>query len=119
MISEKPVFRKLRVFALDPKMIAQMDTAVINEVVLSVPRETLSSGSVGEYVAVLDQDEAGRQLYAPVDLDDLGVLAHDGLPPSDGNPQFHQQMLYAVAMRTIDNFEKALGRQIHWQQTDG
>ena len=31
-------------------------------------------------------------------------------PPSEGNPQFHQQMVYAVAMATIEHFERALGR---------
>jgi hypothetical protein len=30
--------------------------------------------------------------------------------PSESNPQFHQQMVYAVAMTTIQNFEKALGQ---------
>ena len=33
-----------------------------------------------------------------------------GSTPSEGNPQFHQQMVYAVAMTTIHNFERALGR---------
>lgn len=28
-----------------------------------------------------------------------------------GNPRFHQQMVYAVAMRTLENFDRALGRQ--------
>src|SRR6185295_7789407 len=32
----------------------------------------------------------------------------------EGNPQFHQQMVYAVAMTTIRNFERALGRCILW-----
>jgi hypothetical protein len=113
---EKPVFRRLRVFALDPSTAAKMDAAGINEVVLSIPWEELQLGPVGEYVAVVDQDEAGRQLYPPVNLDNPAVLAHDGLTPSDGNPQFHQQMVYAVAMQTIRTFEKALGRQIHWPQ---
>lgn len=36
------------------------------------------------------------------------------LPPSEGNPQFHQQMAYAVAMTTIANFERALGRKALW-----
>ena len=39
------------------------------------------------------------------------LLAQDGLPPSEGNPQFHQQMVYAVAMTTIGHFETALGRR--------
>jgi hypothetical protein len=116
MSPERPAVRRLRVFALDPGMTAQMETTVINEVVLPIPWEELEPGPVGEYVAVVDQDEAGRQVFAPVDLDDPLVLAGDGLPPSDGNPQFRQQMVYAVAMRTIGTFEKALGRQAHWPQ---
>mgnify|MGYP003297592189 CR=1 FL=1 len=34
----------------------------------------------------------------------------DGLAPAEGNPQFHQQMVYAVASLTIDRFERALRR---------
>ena len=52
--------------------------------------------------------------YEPVDLNDKKLLAQDGLPPSEGNPKFHQQMVYAVAMTTIGHFEKALGRKALW-----
>ena len=38
----------------------------------------------------------------------------DGLAPSESNPQFHQQMVYAVAMTTIQHFERALGREALW-----
>jgi hypothetical protein len=31
-----------------------------------------------------------------------------------GRPQFHQQMVFAVAMRTINTFERALGRPVLW-----
>jgi len=117
MITEEPAVRRLRVFALDPGMTAKMETTVINETVLPIRWEKLERGPIGEYVAIVDQDESGRQLFDPVDLDDPLVLAGDGLPPSDGNPQFRQQMVYAVAMRTIGTFEKALGRQAHWPQS--
>ncbi|MDP3984285.1 MAG: hypothetical protein Q8Q52_04670, partial [Acidimicrobiia bacterium] len=30
--------------------------------------------------------------------------------PSDSDPRFHQQMVYAVIMKVIENFERALGR---------
>ncbi len=116
MNPEKPVYRRLRAYAFDPGMTAQMDTALINEVVLPIPWEPLEPGPVGEYVAVLDQDDSGRPLYPSVDLDHPYVLARDGLPASDGNPQFHQQMVYAVVMHTIGVFERALGRKIHWSQ---
>ncbi len=63
---------------------------------------------------MIDFDPATGTYYKPVDLNDPYLLAQDGLPPSDGNPQFHQQMVYAVAMRTIRNFESALGRRALW-----
>jgi hypothetical protein len=110
-----PVFRRLRVFASDPGTTARFETAVMNEMILEVPWEPLKAGPAGEYIAVLDQDDKGKVLHAPVDLDDPEILAQDGLAPSDGNPQFHHQMVYAVAMHTIRNFERALGRSIHWR----
>ena len=53
--------------------------------------------------------------YDPLDLDDPRLLAQDGWAPSEGNPQFHQQMVYAVAMKTIEHFEHALGRPVLWR----
>ena len=63
---------------------------------------------------MIDVDPASDAFYEPVDLDDPYLLAQDGLSPSEGNPQFHQRMVYAVAMMTINNFELALGRRILW-----
>src|SRR6266487_2594283 len=110
----RPVFRNLRVFAVDPGLTARFETAVMNETTLRIPWEELEKGPSGEYVVVVDADERGTRLHLPVDLDSSEVLAEGGLPPSDGNPQFRQQMVYAVAMRTIKNFERALGRMVHW-----
>jgi hypothetical protein len=59
-------------------------------------------------------DPASRCCYARVDLNHPHLLATDGYPPSEANPQFHQQMVYAVAMRTIARFERALGRKALW-----
>jgi hypothetical protein len=102
------------VFAVDPGMTARFETAVLNEMTLSVPWEDLAPGPAGEYIAVIDRDESGRQVHEPVDLDRPEIIGQDGLAPSDGNPQFRQQMVYAVAMRTIRIFERALGRVAHW-----
>jgi hypothetical protein len=74
----------------------------------------LRAGPVGEYVEVVDVDPASRCCYPPVDLNEPNLLAQDGLPPSEGNPQFHQQMVYAVSMNTIKQFERALGRVALW-----
>ncbi len=74
----------------------------------------VTPGPVGEYVEVIDYDPSSKCFYRPVDLSDSFILAQDGLDPSESNPQFHQQMVYAVAMTTIRNFELALGRKIMW-----
>lgn len=68
----------------------------------------------GEYIQIIDYDPATGVFYPPVDLNDSYILAQDGLDPSVSDPQFHQQMVYAVIMNTIRNFEKALGRRIQW-----
>src|SRR4051794_12518037 len=112
-----PPFRKLRVYAYDPSLGWQIETAVINQMILQVPWEELKPGPVGEYLEVVDVDPPSRCCYAPADLNDRFILAADGLDPSEGDPQFHQQMVYAVAMTTIHNFERALGRRILWSQT--
>ena len=67
-------------------------------------------GPIGEYIEVVDVDPASQCCYAPVDLNHPAALSQDGLPPSESNPRFHQQMVYAVAMKTIESFERALGR---------
>ncbi len=113
-IRRPPPSRKIRVYAFDPSLNWQIDTAVINQLTLHVPWEELRPGPVGEYLEVVDVDPGSACLYAPVDLDDRFILAADGLDPSEGDPQFHQQMVYAVAMTTIHNFERALGRRILW-----
>ena len=110
----RPKTRLLRVFAFDPSLNLSLDTAVINQLALSVPWEDVGLGPVGEYLEVVDVDPASNAFYPPVDLDDNYLLVQDGLWPSEGTPQFHQQMVYAVASKTIQNFEEALGRRVLW-----
>ena len=93
----------------------RLETALINSTTFYLQWEAdLRPGPVGEYIEVVDYDPASRRWYEPVNLNAAELLAQDGLPPAEGNPQFHQQMVYAVAMNTIRNFEKALGRPIFW-----
>jgi hypothetical protein len=136
----KPPFRRLRGYAFDPSLSVQLETALVNEVIFRIPWEEdgeklkgkdlsqefdfedegglaekgLFPGPVGEYVEVVDYDPASGCFYAPVNLNSPLVLAQDGLAPTEGNPQFHQQMAYAVAMTTIQNFERSLGRFALW-----
>ena len=110
-----PVFRRLRGYSFDPSLSVQLDTVLVNEAVFKIHWEAaLQIGPVGEYLEIVDFDPASGCFYAPVDLNDASILAQDGLMPSESNPQFHQQMVYAVAMTTIQNFEKALGRRALW-----
>lgn len=109
-----PPFRVLRGFALDPSLCARLETAEISTVQFRIPWEKLKPGPVGEYLEVIDYDPPSKCFYDPVDLDDPRLLAQSGLAPSEGSPQFHQQMVYAVASLTIHNFEKALGRLALW-----
>lgn len=112
--TKNPAFRKLRAYAFDPSISLDLDTASINKITHSIAWEKLAAGPIGEYIEVVDYDPTVKQFYAPVDLNDPFILAQNGLPPSESNPQFHQQMVYAVAMTTIQNYERALGRKILW-----
>ena len=93
----------------------RIETLSINEATLNTRWEDdLAPGPVGEYLEVVDVDPASGCCYAPVDLDHPYLLLEGGLRPSETNPQFHQQMAYAVAMKTIEHFEVALGRVALW-----
>ena len=110
-----PMNRSLRVFAFDPVLRLRVETERLNETVLNVRWEPdLKPGPVGEYLEVVDVDPSTNVAYAPVDLNHPHLLANDGLAPAEGVPQFHQQMVYAVAMTTIQRFEDALGRTALW-----
>jgi hypothetical protein len=119
---QKPTSRRLRIFAFDPGFVSVLATRGIATATIALPWEdNLQAGPVGNYLEVVDIDHASNRAYAPVDLNRPELLAQDGLPPSEGSPQFHQQMVYAVAMKTIRHFESALGRVAFWadhQETD-
>ena len=109
-----PPYRRIRTYAVDPSYSTRLETASINEVALKVRWEELEPGPSGDYLKVVDTDAAGVT-YAPVNLNDPRLLAQDGCKPAEGNPVFHQQMVYAVAMKTISHFEQALGRPVLWR----
>jgi hypothetical protein len=112
----QPAQRRLQVFSLDPAADVRLEDSLISRSVIPVRWEKLDAGPIGEYVEVVDVDPASGCVYDPVDLNDGALLAQDGLAPSTGNPQFHQQMVYAVAMKTIANFERVLGRKLLWAE---
>jgi hypothetical protein len=109
-----PDVRPLSVYAFDPSM----GKFVGNYMTAAVRYEKLKPGPVGERFAVIDYDGSSKLYYAPVDLDDPKLLIAGGLDPSETDPRFHQQMVYAVASETLQRFESALGRRIHWRRIE-
>jgi hypothetical protein len=113
--------RKLRVFAVDPSIGKLLHLSHLNEIILSIPWAMENRpyykpfwGPSGEYLEVVDVDPASGLFYKPINLNDPSLLASNGLSPTESNPRFHQQMVYAVTMDTIAQFEEALGRVVLW-----
>lgn len=133
----RPPYRRLRVYATDPSLSSRLESVDVNEATLFVrweelrrPDTSTPSGKVaagrdgeaavptpaelGEYFAVDDIDPPDDD-YGLVDLNEPRLIATDGWAPSEGNPHFHQQMVYAVALKTVEHFEQALGRPVLWR----
>lgn len=109
--------RKLRVFSFDPSTGNRHANRSIRELLISIPWELdpeVKIGPDGEYLQIVDYDPASGFFYGPLDLDNAEVRYGCGLKPSEENPQFHQQMVYAVCMSTIAVFEQVLGRRVLW-----
>jgi hypothetical protein len=109
---EEPRRRALQIYAVDPMMSRLSGNEVTT---ITVPYEPLESGPSGQLIQVIDYDATTNTHYAPVNLDDPALLVRDGLTPSEGDPRFHQQMVYAVASSLIENFERGLGRRFRWR----
>jgi hypothetical protein len=110
----RPDMRPLSVYAFDPNLGRRLN----NYMTIKVRYERLEPGPVGHKIAVIDYDISNKSYYQPVDLDNHYVLIGGGLEPSESDPRFHQQMVYAVASETIHRFEYALGRETKWRRLD-
>ena len=110
-----PDWRPLTVYAFDPSVGRRLN----NYMTIRVPFEPLQPGPVGSRLAVVDYDASNQRLYEAVDLDHPAVTLRNGLQPSESDPRFHQQMVYAVASETIRRFELALGRPVKWRRPRG
>src|SRR5262249_32037853 len=115
---DRPLSRPLKAYAFDPSQ----GRLLGNEMSLAVRYQDLNPGPVVrdylayDAIAVIDYDGASKTWYKPVNLDDPRILIRGGLDPSESDPRFHQQMVYAVVTETIQHFEAALGRRIHWRR---
>lgn len=106
-----PNYRPLKAYAFDPSQGRYFG----NYMTLNVKYERLQPGPIGAQIAVIDYDASNQCYYEPVNLDDDSILIRNGLDPTESDPRFHQQMVYAVVKETIERFEFALGRPIHWR----
>jgi hypothetical protein len=123
-----PNSRTLTVIAQDPsiKFRGQILTTE-----LTVPAEELLAGPCGYRVNVIDYDASTGTLYKPMiygrSLDGkyedpfafkqsrrTSVRARRLQQRLLGDPRFHAQNVYAIAMRTLAQFEFALGRRCAW-----
>jgi hypothetical protein len=107
-----PDRRRLKIFAFDP----MLGRKAQNRITIDVANEVLEKGPQGSRVAVIDYDGVNKCYYTPVNLNDPALLMQDGLDPTEADPRFHQQMVYAVTMKVIENFEWALGRRIYFHR---
>ncbi len=119
-VLDAPIERPLKAYAFDPSQ----GRLLGNEMSMAVRYQELDPGpvvrdpSARDGIAVVDYDGATTTWYKPVDLDDPRILIRGGLDPSESDPRFHQQMVYAVVTETIQHFEAALGRRIHWRRAE-
>ena len=98
--------RPLKIFASDPLL----GKTLGNRARIDIANEPLQEGPIGSRLEVIDYDGAQNCFYSPVNLDNPAILMQGGLEPSESDPRFHQQMVYAVAQKTLENFDRALGR---------
>ncbi len=114
----EPTERRLRIFTSDPAA-SRLEGRIAIARVPYEPLEALAGNdqhapclrsSLFE-VCMLDVD--GRQLEPP-QLDEAHQLIQDGYAASESNPQFHAQMVYAVASLVHTSFRRALGREPGW-----
>ena len=106
-----PNYRPLKAYAFDPSHGKYFG----NYMTLNVKYEALKPGPIGAQIAVIDYDASNDCYYEPVNLDEDAILIRNGLDPSESDPRFHQQMVYAVIKETIERFEFALGRPMRWR----
>jgi len=119
----EPPYRRLRIFTSDPvasrlegrTAVAQVpyEPLVVEEATRDDRPEARAPCVCGSLVEVCMVDADGRALDPPR-LDDAHQLLQDGYAPSESNPRFHAQMIYAVSSKVHEAFRFALGREPGW-----
>jgi len=122
-----PPVRKLTIVAKDPGLRIGANGPMVFARV-DVPAEILSPGPTGYRIKVVDYNATERRAYASRKLYQDKDELLDPFAPAAGetlddpryqarvlaDPNFHSQNCYAIAMRTLGLFERALGRRVSW-----
>jgi hypothetical protein len=112
-LDTRPERRPLRIFAFDPMISRAGD----HRVTVEVPYRAIEREERCFYddrLEVVDYDAATGCYFRAVDLNNDEVAMTHGLEPLEHDPQFHQQMVYAVASKVLENFDLALGRRLRF-----
>lgn len=106
--------RQFTVLAQDPTVTRAGGLALTT--LVTVPAERLEGGPKGHRVHVIDYDASTDTYYKPrsKNPDSDPYLGKSNLDALVGDPLFHQQNVYAIAMATLGEFEIALGRPVDW-----
>ena len=116
-LDTRPERRPLRIFAFDPMLSRAGD----HRVMVEIPYRPIERGPLffrDDRLEVVDYDASTRNYFRAVDLDDGKIAMTQGLEPLEHDPQFHQQMVYAVASKVLENFDRALGRRLRFKGGD-
>jgi hypothetical protein len=104
--------RPLRIYLFDPLRRPGLPTLVT----ATVDGAPLSSGPRDARLEVVDYDATRGVYHPPVDLETREALLNGGVDPDERDPRFHQQMVYAVAARTLEQVDRALGRRLRFRR---
>lgn len=109
-----PIYRPLRIYSVDPTL-SRFEGAVAT---VKVPYEPLPNGPEGSLFSIRT-DSVTHGAAGPWQPDAPTVLIRQGRDPSPTDPQFHQQMAYAVCSLVYAAFRSALGRTVSWSTETG
>jgi hypothetical protein len=127
-VIDPPPTRKLTIIAKDPGFRLGGPDGPMAFVQVPVPAEILAKGPIGYRIKIVDYNATERRAYIDrQDYQDRNGDLVDPFAPPDGDllnpdyqkrlladPNFHAQNAYAIAMRTLGAFERALGRRVGW-----
>ena len=116
-LDTRPERRPLRIFAFDPMLSRAGDHRVTVEVPYR-PLDRTERSFRDDRLEVVDYDASTGRYFRAVDLNDEEIAMTQGLEPLEHDPQFHQQMVYAVASKVLENFDRALGRRFRFKGGD-